>query len=333
MSVGERPAPLLIAGPQGSGKTTLAQWVHQRGERALRPLIPFDCRTAEGDAFELMFFGRAPRVQGGTERPGILEIAHGATLLLENVDCLPAAFQPAVAEFLESGQVRRLGSHTMLRPDVRIIATATTPTDVARGAARPSDIDLDAWHDSTGSDTDGRTGLLDNVDDDLRGRLSDLTVCLPPLRARQVDIPELAERIYQRLTRRAPRLPVRLSPRAIGVLKQADWPGNVRQMADVLFRAAIATGDATVGAAAVESALCATARAYGPTCIEESGDYSDASTSLAGRTLAEIERRSIVETIRSTGGNKAKAARLLGVSEKTIYNKIRHYGLRAELPS
>ncbi|HYW79190.1 MAG TPA: sigma-54 dependent transcriptional regulator [Thermoguttaceae bacterium] len=289
---------VLISGAPGTGKTSVAQWIHQNGPRASRPFVAIQCGAAPAELIEIELLGHARgAVAGATcERPGLAEIADGGTLLLEDIDRLSPELQEKLLNLLQARSVGRIGAESVMRIDVRIIATTTQ--------------DLVAMC---------REG---EFREDLFFRLNVLSVQLPSLKDRAPDIPALAYELLRRGARRRNTPPPALTDEAVDALQRYVWPGNVRELETALQRAMNSSSGGILRA----MDLVISKRAAG-TPANEDPDY----LGLAGMTLAEIERRAVIETIRSTGGNKAKAARQLEVSEKTIYNKIKQYNLTGKL--
>ncbi len=288
---------VLITGASGTGKTNLAAWIHHHGPRASRPLVGVHCSSVPRDLIETELFGhvRGAFADATSERPGQAEIAHGGTLLLDEVGDLPMETQEAVVNFLQDRTVRRLGANAISRVDVRVIATAGR--DLAQMC---------------------RQG---EFREDLYFRLNVLSVPLPTLRDRSEDLAELAHDILTRFSRRFGGPAPRLTDDAVQTLRRHDWPGNVRELEDVLQRAS-----AFCEGSIIRPKDIVIHRRGSATAMEEADRIG-----LAGMTMAEIERCAVIETIRSTGGNKAKAARQLEVSEKTIYNKIKQYNLTGKI--
>ena len=290
-------SPVLITGERGTGKTCVAQWLHHHGTRSSRSLVSIDCASMPQDSVEAEMFGHTrgafPNTWG--DRPGRIEIANGGTLLLENVDCLSLELQSKLLAFLQSSTVGRIGAKLVSRINVRIIATATGDLESACRAG---------W-----------------FRDDLHFHLNVMAVQLPSLRDDVGDIPDLATEMLRRAARRQGCPPPVLSGDAIQALQRHDWPENLRELEDVLQRA---LGQMTGSIVRAEDLTLGQRSS-------SSQDNASGQSGLAGMTMAEIERRAVIETIRYTGGNKAKAARQLEISEKTIYNKIKQYNLTGKI--
>ncbi len=289
---------VLITGPTGTGKTITAQMIHASGPRSARPFVAVNCRALPQDLIEAELFGYARGAFTGatSDRPGRAEIAHGGTLLLDEIGDLPLGLQPKLLTFLQENTVQRLGSNTVKEVDVRVIAA--TSQDLTRIC---------------------RQGGFRK---DLFFRLNILPLRTPALAEHPDDVPEVAREVLRRIARRRGSAPVMLSPQALEALRAYDWPGNVREMENVLERAWVTSDGSTI-----RRQDFALGQLRG--CQPASEHRSE--MGLAGMTLAEIERRAIMETLDACGGNRSKTARTLEVSEKTIYNKLKKYSLNPTL--
>ena len=286
---------IMLTGESGTGKTTVARMIHQSGARADKPFVAVNCASLPRDLVEAELFGHAKGAFTGAinDRPGRAEIADGGTLFLDEIGDLPLELQPKLLTFLQDRTFQRIGSNKVYTVDVRLIAA--THQDLA-GMCRER-----------------------RFREDLYFRLNVIALHVPALRERPEDIPELTQQILQRIGRRRGRAPLACDPAAIAALREHAWPGNVRELENVLERAsAFCEGD-SIGVAdllfpAATSHLPAPPPAAPP-------------PTLAGRTLDALEQQAIQDTLQATGGNKAEAARRLGISEKSIYNKMKRFGL------
>ncbi|MHC4939498.1 MAG: sigma 54-interacting transcriptional regulator [Planctomycetota bacterium] len=260
----ELDANVLISGPGGSGKSSLARLLHDLGPRASGPFVTISCATTPQDQLEAALFGEHGRP------------ARGGTLLLDDVEEFPMALQARLIRLLQDRVLFRSGA--VQRLDVRIVAT--TSVDLAARVR------------------EGR------FREDLFYRLNVLRLRAPRLVDRRDDLPEIAERI---LHRSGPHL--RLSPPAIQKLLTHSWPGNMRELENTLERAAAFSRGGLINAEQLEFA--------------DTTPVSEERPRLAGYTMEEIERWALLDTLELVGGNKAAAARSLGVCEKTIYNKLK----------
>ena len=286
---------VLITGTAGSGKTLISQIIHNSGNRASQPLVSMNCGGLPPELLEVELFGQVANATNPTARPGRLEIAAGGTLLLEQIGLLPLGLQSKLLRFLEQRTAARVGSNTTRPLDVRIIATAGR--------------DLTAMC---------RQGSFRQ---DLLFRLNVLLLNLPPLSDRADDIPELARGLLSRIAAHRRSAAITINNDALQLLINHDWPGNVRELEDVLGRASTFCEGSTIRCGDV------VLNQFRP---PQTAGETGSGTHLAGLTLAEIERRALIETLQMCRSNRAKTARQLGVSEKTIYNKIKEYNIRPE---
>lgn len=288
---------VLLTGESGTGKSTLARMIHQSGARAEAPFVVVNCASLPRDLIESELFGHSRGAFTGAvnDRPGRAEVADGGTLFLDEIGDLPLELQPKLLTFLQDRTLQRVGSNTVRKVDVRVIAA--THQDLESMCAQK------------------------HFREDLYYRLNVLNLDAAPLRERLDEIPEFAESILQRIGRRSGKTPLQISPSGIWMLQQHQWPGNIRELENTLERAcAFCEGDVIQ-----DRDLEVRPRLNSADDSEETAQPVPA---LAGLTLSEIEVRAIIETLQSCGGNKAKTARVLGISEKSIYNKMKRHGLR-----
>jgi DNA-binding NtrC family response regulator len=296
-----RLAPLdstvLITGESGTGKSTIARLIHQQGPRAEGPFVTVNCASLPRDLIEAELFGHAKGAFTGavSDRPGRAEIADQGTLFLDEIGDLPLELQPKLLTFLQDRTMQRIGSNKEIKVDVRVI-TAT-------------------HQDVTAMCQQGQ------FRQDLFYRLNVLSLHAAALRERSADIAGLAEEILQRIAQRRGTEPLPLSVAAVELLCSHDWPGNIRELENVLERATAFADGPVINAEHIAIQRLVSAR----TVPRPSTDAKP--ESLAGKTLAETERQAILETLAACGGNKALTARQLGISEKSIYNKMRRLGI------
>jgi DNA-binding NtrC family response regulator len=265
----ELDANVLISGPGGSGKTSLARLLHELGPRASGPFVTVSCATTPSEHVEAALFGDHGRP------------ARGGTLLLDDVEEFPLALQARLIRLLQERVLFRSGA--VQRLDVRIVAT--TSVDLAARVR------------------EGR------FREDLFYRLNVLRLRAPRLVDRREDLPEIAERVLNRNGSQ-----FRLSPGAVAKLLTHSWPGNMRELENTLERAAAFSRGGLIDADLLEFA--------------DAVPLADERPRLAGYTMEEIERWALLDTLEHVGGNKAAAARVLGVCEKTIYNKLKRIRLQ-----
>jgi two-component system NtrC family response regulator len=276
----ESDAHVLITGEPGTGKRLLARWLHQRSHRAGIPLVEADCAELSGAVLEGELFGHEHDAlpSAGDGRPGLLEIAAGGALFLRAIDALQPRLQARLHHAIEPDVAPRVAGGRPMLGHVRVLAASDQEL-----APRVSE---GTFHG------------------DLYYRISTISITLPPLRERVVDIPLLAQRFLERCdgTRASA-----LSPDAVDVLQSHSWPGNVRELRMVIERAARRAASGVVRA----SDLSLPTRAAPPLT-----------------TLEGVERDHIEAVLRTVGWHQGRAADILGISPKTLYRKIRRYGFR-----
>jgi DNA-binding NtrC family response regulator len=288
-------SPVLIQGETGTGKTTIARWIHQRGPRATRPLVEMNCSAVPETLAESELFGheRGAFTDARAARIGLFEAADGGTLFLDELPSLSLSLQAKVLKALEDHRIRRLGSHREIPVDVRIIAA--TSCDLKERVAR------------------------DQFREDLYHRLDLYRVCLPPLRERGEDLLTLAEYLLEELCRRH-RLPRKsLSAAGRQRLHAYPWPGNVRELAHELERA-------LVFEEADELELCQLLAVTmgGQTPLGGDEPWFNAAYVFPpqGFSLEGAIHHLIQRALRQSGQNVSAAARLLGVSRDYVRYRL-----------
>nr|WP_297356335.1 sigma-54-dependent Fis family transcriptional regulator [uncultured Caldimonas sp.] len=285
--VGPSQASVLLLGESGTGKELVARAVHDASPRASAPLVVVDCASLPESLFESELFGheRGAFTGATASRPGLVEAANGGTLFLDEVGDIPLALQVKLLRLLESGTYRRVGSTELRRVDVRVVAA--THRELAAMVA------------------DGR------FREDLYYRLSIFPIRLPPLRERAGDIPLLAKALLDRV---AGRRRLSLSPQALERLGQYPFPGNVRELRNVLERAALLCDGPLIEQRHIEQSLGEVRPRILPAA---------ASVGRLAHSLREIERSALEERVRHHRGTRAELARELGLSERSLYRKLK----------
>ena len=283
-------ADILMEAESGTGKELVARWIHRLSPRRERPFIAINCAAFPDTLLESELFGHAKGAFTGAlnAKPGKLELAHGGTLLLDEVGEIPLGLQPKLLRALQEREFDRLGDTRSIRVDLRVISTTN------RSLA--------------GMVRDGRFRA------DLYYRLNVVPLSLPPLRDRREDIGELAEHFLRLYAQSG--APQRLTPEFLDGLQAHSWPGNVRELANCIRRAAALATGPEIGPAALEG-----------TVLLEPAVKSLLCSLRPGLSLGEMERKLVEITLEATGGNRSRAAELLGVSLRTVRNKVRSYGL------
>lgn len=282
---------VMITGESGTGKTTVARLIHQSGPRASGPFVTVNCASLPRDLVEAELFGHAKGAFTGavSDRPGRAEIADGGTLFLDEIGDLPLELQPKLLTFLQDRTFQRIGSNKAVTVDVRVIAA--THQDLATMCREK------------------------RFREDLYFRLNVITLHMPALRERPEDVPGLVGRVLGRIAQRRGVPPIPCDPQALAALQAHRWPGNVRELENALERAAILSNGDTIRADALPERV--TARRAEPLVSERAP---------VTPTLEAIERAYIQWVLQNEGGNKSRAADMLGIDPSTLYRKLARYG-------
>lgn len=313
-SVAATGAPVLITGETGTGKELLARLIHDAGPRARQPFVAVNCGTLSRELADSALFGheRGAFTGAAGRKVGWFEEAHRGTLVLDEIGELPLELQAKLLRVLETGCLRRVGGTGDVAVDVRLIAIT--------------------WRDLRREIHNGGFRA------DLFHRLSAFELGLPPLRARSADIPLLVEAFLVELS---PTQPRSLEPEALERLMAHPWPGNIRELRNVVTRAVILGGQ-RIDVAALElpaasaglpddrgdlqlrngSATNADAKAG-----QIGGCAAPDSLPISGRTLAEIEKAVFAWALHHNGGSRRQAARALAVPRSTFCDRAKRYGL------
>ncbi|QCQ21100.1 sigma-54-dependent Fis family transcriptional regulator [Desulfoglaeba alkanexedens ALDC] len=287
-------ATVLIEGESGTGKELIAKLIHQRSRRAMGPFLGINCGAMPENLLESELFGHVRGSFTGAHRDkkGLFEAAGGGTLFLDEIGELSPNFQVKLLRTLQEGTIRRVGDIRETFVDVRIIAASNRDLIglVHEGAFRQ----------------------------DLYFRIKVVPIHLPPLRERREDILPLAEMFVRRLSDRMGRKPPELSPAAKEKLYGHCWPGNVRELENTLERALIFNRGDRLEADDFTLEACPPHPSAGfGTAAEDARDWRV--------SLEEIERRHILDVLERCGGNRTKAARILGIGTNTLWRKIKRY--------
>jgi two-component system, NtrC family, response regulator AtoC len=284
-------ASVLITGETGTGKELVARAIHRRSPRHERLLVPVNLAAVPLELLESELFGHARGAFTGAvaERVGKLELAHGGTLFLDEVGDAPLALQPKLLRVLQDGVVERVGSNHGRDVDVRIISATNRnlEDDIAAGRFRA----------------------------DLFYRLRVIQIEMPPLRERREDIRYLTAHFLRRFGERRPGGPPRITEAALRVLEDYRWPGNVRELENVIERAVVLCQGDTIGTDLLD------VRAPGQSSKDQQPGLR------LDEALDRLEREMILRALEETKQVKARAARLLGVSERSLWYKLRKHGL------
>ena len=281
---------VLITGESGTGKEVAARSIHDLSERK-GAFVPVNCAAIPSELIESELFGHTGQAFTGARsaRAGLFEAADGGTLFLDEIGELPLQTQPKLLRVLQEGTVRRVGADHERAVNVRVIAA--TNRDLEKEVAES------------------------RFREDLYWRLNVIHVHIPPLRERPFDVPLLVEHFLARLAGRSGQPAFGVSPEALAVLTAYSWPGNVRELENVLERS-VAMADGPI----IKDADL-------PDRVRGSGKTGSLLTRAREQrmTLAELEKEYILETLRLTGGNKSRAAEILGFDRRTLHRKLDEY--------
>ncbi len=288
-------ASVLITGASGTGKEMVARTIHELSPRRTKPFVPINCAAIPETLIESEIFGHEKGAFTGAleRRTGCFELAEGGTLLLDEIGEMPVATQAKLLRVLEDRKLRRLGSKSETTVDVRVLAaTNKVPEDaVARGELR----------------------------NDLYYRLNVFNIHMPPLREHKEDVPDLVQSLLTDMSAKHGRKVAAVSEAVLNVFHNYSWPGNVRELRNTLERAVIVCDGSVVETKHLPPA-------FGQTTLRTSADDPDAVRLGVGTTVEEAEKLLILKTLEATSNNKTRAAEILGISLKTLHNKLKEYG-------
>jgi two-component system, NtrC family, response regulator HydG len=283
------PTTALITGESGTGKELVAQAIHRLSPRSQRPLVVCNCTTLAPTLIDTELFGHVRGAFTGADRDrkGLFEAAHGGTIFLDEIGDLPPSVQAKLLRVLEEREIRRVGSTEPTPVDVRVVAATNRDLSALVAAA--------------------------GFRDDLYYRLNVGTVLLPPLRERLADLEPLVRHFIIKCNHRLGRCVTGVSPDAVTVLGGHTWPGNVRELGNVIERAMVA----------------ATGNVILPEHLPPQLRYARtaSSTAPAPLTLEAAERDQIIKALAAAGGRRVDAAKLLGLSRRTLYRKLERHGI------
>ena len=289
-------ASVLIEGATGTGKELVAQAIHQNSPRKNKPFVALNCAALSENILESELFGhvKGAFTDASADRVGKFEYAHGGTLFLDEVGDMPMATQIKLLRVLENSQITRVGSNEPIHVNVRILSATNRDLEesIEEGAFR-----RDLYH-----------------------RLKVVTIRLPTLLERSADIPALIEHFIKQFAKQHGKQIKGVSSAARRRLLAYDWPGNVRQLRNVVESMIVVDYDGLLDCDDLPDEL---AEPSAP-AAETPGNSLAA---LVGKPLQEIERLFIAETLRVTDGNREEAANMLGIGERTLYRKIKEYQL------
>lgn len=283
---------VLLTGESGAGKELVARAIHQRGPRAPKPFVTLNCGALPESLFESELFGYEKGAFTGATatKPGRFELADGGTLFLDEVATMPLKSQVDFLRVLETREFRRLGGTHLIRVDVRVIAATNRNL-------------LKAVEDG-------------NFREDLYYRLNVIPIDLPPLRERREDIPLLIEAFLKEFIQTHNKKEMEISPEAIRLMMNYSWPGNVRELKNVVERLVVLVKDKTI------------LPEHLPAEIQASKEGEKKMVISINKSLREIEKEAIERVLREVTRHREKAAKILGISPRTLHYKIKEYGIK-----
>jgi len=288
-------ASVLITGASGTGKELVARTIHDLSPRREKPFVAINCAAIPETLIESEIFGHEKGAFTGAmeRRTGCFELAEGGTLLLDEIGEMPVATQAKLLRVLEDHKLRRLGSRVETAVDVRVLAaTNKVPEEaVARGELRS----------------------------DVYYRLNVFNVHMPPLRDHKEDIPDLVQLLLSEMSAKHSRKVVAVSEAVMNVFNNFSWPGNVRELRNTLERAVIVCDGSVVETRHLPPG-------FGQAPLRPTSADPDSVRLGVGTTVGEAEKLLILKTLESTSNNKTRAAEILGISLKTLHNKLKEYG-------
>jgi two-component system, NtrC family, response regulator AtoC len=292
-------ATVLVRGETGTGKELVARAIHQRSARASQPFVKLNCAALPDALLESELFGyeKGAFTGAANRKPGRVELAAGGTLFLDEIGDVPLATQVKLLRVLQEREIERVGGTETIKVDVRFVAATHQRLEalVAEGAFR----------------------------EDLFYRLNVIPLEVPPLRERRDDVPALVAHFARSTARANGREEASFAPDAVALLAEQPWPGNVRQLENMVERLVVLSDSASIARAAVERELEREAARERAARGPDSGE----GMSALGAQRREAEREAILEALTRAGNNRSLAARLLGVSRRTLYNKLEELGV------
>lgn len=294
--VAPAPLPVLVTGESGTGKELVAAAVHKRSKRANKPFVPINCAGLSESILEDELFGHVRGAFTGAEkdREGRFEYASGGTMFLDEIGDMPKSMQAKLLRVLESGEVVRLGSNEPRHVDVRLVSA--TNADLGQMVK------------------DG------TFREDLYFRIRGMELHLPPLRARREDVPVLVRHFLAKFAHALDRRVPEVARDTMGLLTGYGWPGNVRQLINVVQNALVMCDEDTLEPRHLPEEVRST-----------DGAVPEARESLGGEAplkLDQLEKHAIRNALRVAEGNREQAAEMLGIGERTLYRKLKEYGVK-----
>ncbi len=293
-------ADVLVEAESGTGKELLARFIHEASDRARKPFVAVNCAAVPEHLLESELFGHARGAFTGATaaKAGRFELANGGTLLLDEIGEMPLNLQPKLLRALQEREFERLGETRSIKVDIRVIAT--------------TNVDLGSMVD------EGK------FRSDLYYRLNVIPLALPPLRERAGDVDLLARYFAEKFAGKHSRPVQRLTPEFLDRLRAHHWPGNVRELGNFMRRVCSLHTGAVLDAACFDQEFRSREK---PVANVANTSAPTASAVFAGAPIRQMERTHLENTLAMTQGNRTQAAELLGISIRTMRNRIREYGL------
>lgn len=300
------PLPVLITGESGTGKELVAQALHNNSKRSRKPFAPLNCAGLSESILEDELFGHVRGAFTGAdkERQGRFEYADGGTLFLDEVGDMPVPMQAKLLRVLESGEVVRVGSNEPRHVDVRLVSATNRPLEemVADGTFR----------------------------EDLYFRIKGVELHLPALRERREDIALLTRHFVTRFAQKMEQDVPAVAEDLQALLNRFDWPGNVRQLMNVLQNMVVVHDGDTLEPRHLPAEIARKLDAGASAGVGDAGSSGGGAAPSGGGALSldQLEKRAIRDTLKATNGNREHAAKILGIGERTLYRKLKEYGLK-----
>lgn len=287
---------VMLLGESGTGKELVAGEIHKRSSRRERPFLDINCASLSEALIESEIFGheRGAFTDAREAKPGLLEVADGGTVFLDEIAEMPLSMQPKLLRVLETRSFKRVGGTRDIHVNVRIIA-------------------------ATNADLEGAVDAK-KFREDLYYRLNVFPISMPPLRERQQDIPTLAAYFVRQLNAALRKDVAGFTPEAIDRLSKYSWPGNVRELRNVVERAMVLTKGDVIDADVLPQDVGASRSAE---AVGRGGEDA-----LSRKTLAEMEKEHILRVFNAEGKNGSTTARVLGISRSTLHEKLKRYGIK-----
>ncbi len=293
---------VLVTGETGSGKEMVAKAIHHLSPRANAPFVPVDCGSIPPTLLESELFGHEKGSYTGADRsePGKFEIASTGTLFLDEISNLPLAVQPKLLRALQEKKIWRVGGKKPIEVDIRVVAASNQNLTSM----------MDAGHFRR----------------ELYYRLNEFSITVPPLRKRREDLIFLAKQFLELTNEELEKNVLGFSNGALEHLQSYEWPGNVRELRNVIRRAVL-VADTYITGADLDISDGRHTTASPPLDLGKESDGNRSLKELVRSTVAQLEKEAIAKVLGETNGNKAKAARILRIDNKTLYKKIKEYDI------